>query len=101
MQVVLTWRAELDLEQIGDHIAARSPPTALRFVARVRDQCDRIGLMPHAWPARPEWGVGVRVTVVGRYLMVHRVHGDVVQVLRILHGARDLERLFSDEPLPD
>ena len=36
----------------------------------------------------------------GNYVIVHRVRDEAVQILRVVHGARDLDALFEDEPLP-
>jgi toxin ParE1/3/4 len=33
---------------------------------------------------------------VGRYLVFYRIVADGIEVARILHGARDLKRLFGD-----
>lgn len=49
----------------------------------------------------PEWGDGVRIAVHGYYLIVYRVRDEGVQILRIVHGARDLDALFESEPLPE
>jgi hypothetical protein len=32
---------------------------------------------------------------------VYRVRDEGVQILRIVHGARDLDALFESEPLPE
>ena len=37
--------------------------------------------------------------VHGKYLIVYRPREDEVQILRIVHGARDLDALFAEEPL--
>ena len=70
-------------------------------VIHSRDSARGLGDFPGAWPARPQWGDGIRIRIVGHYIIAYRVRGDEVQVLRILHGARDLDRVFADAPLPD
>ena len=100
MNVRLTPRAEADLEGIGDKIAERKPARAVNYVRELRERCARVGEFPHAGPPRPQWGEGVRIAVHGKYVIVYRVRDQVVQVLRIAHGARDLDVLFEDEPLP-
>src|SRR6185312_1880498 len=100
MKVRLTFEAEADLEGIGDRIAERNPARAVTYVREIRESCLRIGELPHAWPPRPQWGEGIRITIHGKYVIVHRVRDETVQVLRIVHGARDLDTLFAEEPLP-
>lgn len=60
-----------------------------------------MGEFPHAGPPRPQWGEGIRIAVHGKYLIVYRVRDEAMQVLRIVHGARDLDTLFEEEPLPE
>ena len=101
MKVRLTPKAEADLEGIGDRIAQRNPARAVTYIQELRERCLRIGDFPHAGPPRPQWGTGIRIAVHGKYLIVYRVHNDAVQVLRVVHGARDLDALFEREPSPE
>lgn len=101
MKVRLTPLAEADLEGIGDRIAERNPARAVTYVRELRERATRIGEFPHAGPPRPQWGEGIRVAVHGKYLIVYRVRDETVQVLRVVHGARDLDALFHAEPLPE
>jgi plasmid stabilization system protein ParE len=34
-------------------------------------------------------------------VIVHRPRDETVQILRIVHGARDLDPLFAEEPLQE
>jgi toxin ParE1/3/4 len=71
------------------------------YVRELRHRCARIGEFPHAGPPRPQWGEGVRIGVHGKYVIVYRVRDETVHVLRVVHGARDLDTLFEAEPLPE
>ena len=99
MKVRLTPGAEADLEGIGDRIAERSPTRAVSYVRELRTRCLHIGEFPHAGPPRPRWGEGIRIAVYGKYLIVYRVREEVVQIHRVVHGSRDLDALFAEEPL--
>jgi toxin ParE1/3/4 len=101
MRVWLTPLAEADLEEIGDRIAQRNPARAVTYVRELREHCLRIGAFPNAGPLRPQWGEGVRIAVHGRYVIVYRVRDEGVQILRVVHGARDPDALFGNEPLPE
>jgi toxin ParE1/3/4 len=100
MKVRFTREAEADLEGIGDKIAERNPVRATTYVRELRERCLSVGDFPRAWPPRPQWGESVRITVHGNYVIVHRVRDEMVQILRVVHGARDLDVLFEEEPLP-
>jgi plasmid stabilization system protein ParE len=56
MQVVFSRQAEIDLEEIGDFIAADNPHRAVTFVREIRNQCLRISQSPLAYVARPPVG---------------------------------------------
>jgi toxin ParE1/3/4 len=100
MKVRLTPEAEADLEGIGDKIAERNAARAVTYVRELQERCLRIAELPHAGPPRPQWGEGIRIAINGKYVIVYRVRDETVQVLRVVHGARDLDALFADEPLP-
>jgi toxin ParE1/3/4 len=101
MRVRLTPLAEADIEGIGDRIAERNPARAVSYVRELRERCRSIGEFPHAGPPRPQWGEGIRIAVHGKYVIVYRVRDEAVQILRVVHGARDLDALFGEQPLPD
>lgn len=90
MRLELSPFAETDLEAIGDYIALDSPGNALRFIERLRDQCQRIMRAPMAYVARPELGDGLRSCAHGRYVIFFRPSSEVVRIERILHSALDI-----------
>jgi toxin ParE1/3/4 len=50
---------------------------------------------PEAANPRPEFGPGIRMIPIGRYIVFVRVALPKVIVLRIIHSARDLPRLLA------
>lgn len=57
-------------------------------------RCRRIADQPRAAPLRPDVGPGVRIVVMGAYLIIYVQQDDgAVQVERVVHGARDLDAL--------
>jgi plasmid stabilization system protein ParE len=46
---------------------------------------------------RPEIAPNLRSTLVWPYVIFYRVEGDIVQIIRILHGKRDLRRIMKKE----
>jgi toxin ParE1/3/4 len=93
MEVVFSPAAIADLEEIGDYIAQDSPARAETFVAEIRARCNRIADMPRAAPQRADLRAGIRMVPLGRYLIFYSID-DGIRIERILHGARDLPRLF-------
>jgi plasmid stabilization system protein ParE len=61
MIVVITDEAEVDLERIGDHIAADNPLRAVTFVRELREKCEALADAPRGYPLVPRHEhVGVR-----------------------------------------
>ena len=95
MKVVIAATARGDLAEIGDYIAKESPERALAFVNAIRAALLRLGDAPRAYPVVPRYGdAGVRRRSFRGYLIFYRVDPAAVTVLRVLHGARDYERLL-------
>lgn len=83
-------RAEIDIEEIGDFIARDNPVRAITYVQELRTRCRQLTDFPGAAPARAVYGEGVRMVVFGRFLILYVVHQDVLEIRRVVHGARDL-----------
>lgn len=93
--VTFSPRSREDLLEIGDHIAKDSRANAQRFVAKLTDQCHRIGNAPLAYPGREDSAPGLRMAPMDRYVIFFRVLGDMVRIERVLHGGRDLSAIFG------
>ena len=89
----LTKLAEADLEEIHDYIATGSPPRADQYIDSLMDDCQTIRDYPFIGSDRSEFGAGVRVFPVGSHLIFYRIVGPDVEILRFLHGRRDIKSL--------
>ena len=95
MKVVITRQAETDLENIADFIAIDSRSRALSFVQELRQSCESLADVPHAFPLIPRYEhFGVRRRVHGNFLILFRIRSDTVEVLHVVHGTRDIELLL-------
>lgn len=85
-----------DLQEIADYIAADSPEAARRVVAQIRKAVERLADVPELGHVREDLGpVLLRFWPVYSYLVIYRGDIQPLQVIRILHGARDVERILS------
>ena len=101
MRVVFTPAAGRDLVGIALRIAEHNPARAVTYVDELQSYCRDIAIFSEAGTPRPEWGDGVLARFFRRkYAIVFRVRSGDVQILRIVHGARDLDAVFDDDPLP-
>ena len=94
-RLVILPAARADLIEIGDFIAQDDPRRAASFVAEIEARMREAAERPMSFPARDELHEGLRAARHGRYLIFFVEQGDEVQVVRVLHGARDLPRAFE------
>lgn len=87
----LSWRpaAEADRLAIYDHIEASNPRAAERVDERISARVSSLRQMPQS--GRPGRVEGTRELTVSRtpYFVIYRIEEDMVQILRILHSARE------------
>lgn len=86
----VTPAAEQDIEGIGDYIANDSPANALRFIHALRTHFRKIADNPLGYRPRPELGEGIRSCAHGNYTIFFLTIGESVNIVRVLHGARDV-----------
>ena len=103
MRVVITDEAKADLVSIREFIHAHNPARAATFVEELLDRCDALADMPRAYPLIPRYErYGIRRCVHRDYLIFYRVMEELVEVVHILHGARDYDALlFPDDRAAD
>jgi len=98
MKVVLTESALADLTHIGRQIRQDNPKRAESFIEELHDRCRRLETAPLAFPLIPGWeDRGIRRRSYGNYLIFYRVTAEQVEILHVLHGARDYEALLFPE----
>ncbi|QDA35777.1 type II toxin-antitoxin system RelE/ParE family toxin (plasmid) [Paracoccus liaowanqingii] len=92
----LTFRAEADMEDIWLHGAAEwSPEQADRYVDGITAVLDLLCAMPGIARKRLEFTPPVRIHPSGIHLIIYRTVGDHLDVLRILGGRQDWQRLLE------
>jgi toxin ParE1/3/4 len=88
--VTFSPRSRQDLLDIGDYIAKDSRVNARRFVAKLMEQCKRIGRAPLGYVLREDLTPGLRMAALDSYVIFFRVLDGTVRIERVLHGARNL-----------
>lgn len=87
-------RAEADLLDIWRYIAQDSSANADRMLDRIRDTLNRLAVMPFIGQARFDLAPGLRMFPVGNYLIFFRPIENGIEVIRILHGRRNITGRF-------
>jgi toxin ParE1/3/4 len=89
--------ARADLDQIWDYISANDAKAATQFIGRITDKFLMLANQPLIGEARSELARNVRDFPVGNYVIYYRTvesESVTVEIVRILHGARDVKRAF-------
>jgi plasmid stabilization system protein ParE len=90
-------QAQDDLVAITLYIADRSGSrvTAERFAARLRAKCREIARSPIVLGRpRPDLLPDIRSQTFGNYMIFFRHVGDVVEIVNVIEGHRDIEAIF-------
>ena len=95
---LLTPQAEADALAIWEYIADDDSETAAdRVIARLYDECQRLGDMPGIGHQRENLlDQQHKFWSVWSYLIVYRWKVKPIQIIAIVHGARDLDAFFAD-----
>jgi toxin ParE1/3/4 len=94
--IVIRPRALDDLGEIWAYIAEDSPVHADAFAARIDRKFHALARQPGMGRARPELNKDLRSLAVGRHVIFYLPLSNGIEVVRVLHGARDIEAEFQD-----
>lgn len=75
-------------------IAQDSPANADRMLDRIRGTLNRLATMPFMGQARFDLATGLRMFPVGNYLIFFRPIENGIEVIRVLHGRRNITGRF-------
>jgi toxin ParE1/3/4 len=83
-----------DLREILEHIAKDKPGAALKHVEHLEEECWMLARNAEIGSLRNDLLPNLRCWSVGNYVICYRPTNDGVDVIRVVHGARDIGRLL-------
>lgn len=96
--IVYADAAKDDITDIAGYIDEKAGAiVAARFIDRIIATVESLSRMPHRHRERDELGAGLRVIGFRRYLIFYRIDGNVVSIIRVLHGARNITAKLLSE----
>ena len=95
MRLIFAPSVRAELIDIGDAIREDNPSRAESFVLELEEKARSITRFPRIYRMRPDIAPDIRLAAHGKYVILFRIAGDEIRVLHIVHGARDLKRLFE------
>lgn len=93
-RIIRSPEAKADALEIWSYIAEDNPTAADRLLDRFDNLFRQLLAQPQLGKAVPELAVNLRFIPVGAYLIFYRLVENDIQVVRILHGARDITAEF-------
>ena len=98
---LLTPAARQDLGDIAAYIAEENPVAARRVLAKLRHAMRRLAQAPGLGHLREDLAdEPLRFWPVYSYLITYRPETTPLQVIRVLHGARDVKAILESPPEP-
>jgi toxin ParE1/3/4 len=100
-RLVVTADAEADTNDILGHLEqVAGPRIAESYGRRFRSTIQRVVAAPSSGAPRPRLGAQSRIAIVYPYILIYEYarKDDVVTLLRILHGRRNITRAFVRSP---
>ena len=95
MDYVLSPLADADLDDIWFYIASDNEAAAYNTIRKIFSTIDNLLPNPMIGRARPELAPDIRSINVGSYIIFYRASKNLVEIMRVLHGARDVENILS------
>lgn len=94
-RVQFTEEAAADLREIWNYLDDQNPDAADRLVGQLDEQCILLAEYPKIGRMRPDIASGLRYFPVKKYLILYRELPDGIEVVRVIHGSRNLQALFD------
>lgn len=95
--VIRTPEVLADLAEIWEYIGANNPDAADRWLDTIDDKVKLIAESPYIGRERDELVPGLRSFPVGKYLLFYRPIAGGIELIRVLHGSRDVDSLLSEK----
>jgi toxin ParE1/3/4 len=93
----LTPEAEKDLDEITNFIAAGARAAANRLIDGIEAKCQALAEMPGTGRGREELAPNLRSSHVHKYIIFYRLDDEGIEVIRVIHGHRDIPKQFQPE----
>ena len=95
--VVRRPRASADMSEIWEFIAEDNIASADAFVDRIDLKFQALAAQPLMGRQRDDLAAGLRSVPMSPYVIFYEAMSDGVVIVRVLHGARDIEAQFEQD----
>jgi toxin ParE1/3/4 len=95
-EVFLSVEAEVDVLEITSFVSSGDEALVRKFVTRLTEVLDLLAEHPEMGRKRDDLRPGLRSVNFNPYIVIYQIQSTDVEVVRILHGARDIAALFRE-----
>jgi toxin ParE1/3/4 len=96
-KLYLTARARQDVLEIEEYIAIDSPTAAVRFTDKLEQRWLLLRDNPNMGRKRTDLMPELRSVSEGDYLIFYRIIDKTIEIMRIVHGAREVEKIITPQ----
>lgn len=96
-RIVITRVAKADLAEIWEYIGVSNAAAADKLLDTINDKIHSIANSPLMGRERSELAPMLRSFPIAQYVLFYRPITEGIEIVRVLHGARDLDTVFSEE----
>ncbi len=97
LKVITSPLAESDLAGIWLEIMPDNIDAADNMLRVIDSSFQLLARFPNIGRCRNNLSYGICSFTVGRYLIFYRIYDTEIEIVRVLHGARDLPNIFGVE----
>jgi len=94
MNLIYSPEAELDIDDIWFYIAVDNQAKATELINIIKQTCIFLSENPEVGTKRDYLNKGLRHFSVKNRAIYYRIKTDNIEIVRILHGSRDIKRHF-------
>jgi toxin ParE1/3/4 len=94
-------QAQADLDEIFDYIAVNNLEGAVALLRELNEKIQTLAINSYMGRKRNELLYELRSFPCRNYVIFYLPITNGIDVIRVLHGAQDIEKIFSIEGLPE
>ncbi len=87
--------AEEDLKDIWEYVAQHNTEAASKLIKEITKRLAVLRDFPQAGREQHNLLINLRSLAVKGYIIFYQPSEDGVEILRVLHGSRDIDRIFE------
>ena len=95
-RLLLSTSARSELINIRKYVATENKQAANRIIREIKARFETLVKFPELGRRRDELKKGMRSFAIKNYVVFYFVTENSVEIVRVLHGAQDIDSIFSD-----